>query len=90
MEDTVSVKEHKPEIVLFAGPNGSGKSTISELLRPIDYVYINADDIQRTLGCNTLKAAQIAEQRREKCLALKTNFCFESVLSTNRNLNLLH
>lgn len=35
----------KPEAVVFAGPNGSGKSTITDLLRPVDMVYINADEI---------------------------------------------
>ena len=82
--------KRKPEIVLFAGPNGSGKSTITELLRPTKFIYINADDIQRNLGCNILEAAQIAEKRREECLAANESFCFESVLSTKRNIELLH
>ena len=46
-----SKKVCKPEIVVFAGPNGSGKSTFSELLKPIGYDYINADDIQAALKC---------------------------------------
>ena len=37
----------KPEIVVFAGPNGSGKSAITDLLCPVDMVYINVDEIQR-------------------------------------------
>lgn len=41
----------KPEIIVFAGPNGSGKSTFTEVLRPNGIFYINADDIQRALGC---------------------------------------
>ena len=45
-----SERHKKPEIVVFADPNGSGKSTITELLRPADMKYINADDIQRVLG----------------------------------------
>lgn len=79
----------KPEIIVFAGPNGSGKSTFTEILRPKDIPYINADDIQRVLGCSNLEAAKIAEQRREQCLAGHQSFCFETVLSTDRNLKLL-
>lgn len=79
----------KPEVVVFAGPNGSGKSTITELLRPVNMVYINADEIQKALGCDNLQAARIAEKRREDCIRAHESFCFETVLSTERNLNLL-
>ena len=79
----------KPEIIVFAGPNGSGKSTITAMLRPTDMIYINADEIQRVLNCETIEAAERAEKQREKCLAAQQNFCFETVLSTDRNLKLL-
>lgn len=85
----MSGKAKKPEIVVFAGPNGSGKSTIGNLLRPTNMVYINADDIQQALGCDNLEAAKIAEQRREEYVKTHQDFCFETVLSTDRNLNLL-
>lgn len=79
----------KPEIVVFAGPNGSGKTTIGALLRPVDMPYVNADDIQRILGCDNLTAAQMAERQREEHLQQRRSFCFEAVLSTPRNLDLL-
>lgn len=79
----------KPEIVVFAGPNGSGKSTITDLLRPINMIYINADEIQRVMGCDNLEAATIAENRREGCVKAHQSFCFETVLSRDHNLNLL-
>lgn len=82
-------KKKKPEIVVFAGPNGSGKSTITTILRPVEMDYINADDIQRILHCNTLSAAKLAEQQREEHLSNGRDFCFETVLSTDRNLKLL-
>ena len=47
----------KPEIIVFAGPNGSGKSTITDLLRPPMVPYINADEIQRVLGCDNMELA---------------------------------
>lgn len=52
-------------------------------------VYINADEIQQVLGCENIEAARIAEGRREKCVKARQSFSFETVLSTDRNLNLL-
>lgn len=78
----------KPEIVVFAGPNGSGKSTITELLKPpID--YINADEIKKNLKCSDLEAAQLAEKQRQQHVQSMSEFAFETVLSTPKNLNLL-
>lgn len=80
--------QKKPEVIVFAGPNGSGKSTFTELLKPpID--YINADEIKKNLRCSDLEAAQLAERRRENNIEQMREFCFETVLSTERNLKLL-
>ena len=84
----MNVVNKKPEIVVFAGPNGSGKSTFTELLRPL-FDYINADEIKKNLRCGDLEAAKLAEAQREEHLAKGQNFCFETVLSTRRNLDLL-
>lgn len=79
--------QKKPEIVVFAGPNGSGKSTFTELLKPpID--YINADEIKKNIKCSDIEATQIAEKQREEHLANMQEFCFEIVMSTERNINL--
>ena len=84
----MSVSQKKPEVVVFAGPNGSGKSTFTELLKPpID--YINADDIKKNLKCSDLEAAQLAERQREEHIEQMSEFCFETVLSTERNIKLL-
>lgn len=80
--------QKRPEIVVFAGPNGSGKSTFTELLKPpID--YINADEIKKNLKCSDIDAARLAEKQREDHLSNMEEFCFETVMSTERNLNLL-
>ena len=84
----MSVRQKKPEVVVFAGPNGSGKSTFTVVLRPL-MDYINADEIRQNLKCSDLEAAQVAERQREECLAQKRDFCFETVMSTERNLHLL-
>lgn len=78
----------RPEVVVFAGPNGSGKSTLAGLLRP-RMAYVNADDIKAAIRCTDMEAALLAEQQRESLLARKADFCFETVLSTDRNLKLL-
>lgn len=41
------------------------------------------------MKCSDLEAAQIAEQQREEHLANMDEFCFETVMSTDRNLKLL-
>lgn len=81
-------QNREPEIIVFAGPNGSGKSTITQLFQ-IDMDYINADDIKKSTLCTDLEAAQKAEQLREEHLSQHKDFCFETVLSTDRNLKLL-
>ena len=84
----MNVLQKKPEVVVFAGPNGSGKSTFTELLKP-PMDYINADEIKKNLKCSDLEAAQLAEKQREEHIEKMNEFCFETVLSTERNLRLL-
>lgn len=83
-----SQNEKLPEIIVFAGPNGSGKSTITKMAKVIE-PYINADDIKKTNYCSDLEAAQMAERMRESAVSHKKSFTFETVMSTERNLNLL-
>lgn len=79
----------KPVLTIIAGPNGSGKSTLTEVLRRqgIDFgVYINADEIEKTLdgpaGEERSRAAQAeAERRRQDCLVRRVDFTFETVMS---------
>lgn len=90
LTDTVNMPEGEklPEIVVFAGPNGSGKSTITKLAKIID-PYVNADEIMEATHCSAMEAAVQAEKLREQLLSKKESFSFETVLSTDRNLNLL-
>lgn len=77
-----------PQLLVFAGPNGSGKSTVTRMT-PIIGEYINADDIKKRLQCSDIEAAQIATALREDFVRKKRDFTFETVLSTDRNINLL-
>ena len=79
---------NRPRLLVFAGPNGSGKSTVARGL-PIVGIYVNADEIKRISGCTDLEAAQEAEKIRNILLDGKQDFTFETVLSTDRNLELL-
>ena len=52
--------EAGPRMIVFAGPNGSGKSTVTDGLKldeEFPGVYINADDIARTVAFLTDDAA---------------------------------
>jgi predicted ABC-type ATPase len=80
--------DKKPEIRVYAGPNGSGKSTFTEILGTFGK-YINADEIKKQISCSDLEAAKIAEQIREESVESLIDFSFETVLSTDRNINLL-
>ena len=84
----MSQKNRLPEVMIFAGPNGSGKTTITRMAKTVG-VYINADDIKKSIACSDLEAAQKAEELRESMLEKDEDFTFETVLSTDRNLKLL-
>lgn len=78
----------KPEIIVFAGPNGSGKTTITKLAKTIE-PYINADDIKKVTLCSDMDAAVQADKLRNQLVEQNQSFTFETVLSTERNLQLL-
>ena len=81
----------KPMIFVFAGANGSGKSTMTDLILPTlgSIRYINADNIKASSSLSDMDAAKLAESLREESLIERCNFAFETVMSTDRNLNLL-
>ncbi|MDR3359873.1 MAG: zeta toxin family protein [Bifidobacteriaceae bacterium] len=76
------------ELLVIAGPNGSGKSSLTKGLRIVG-LYVNADEIKAVSGASDLAAAQEAAKLREALLAARADFTFETVLSTDRNLDLL-
>jgi predicted ABC-type ATPase len=75
-------------LLVFAGPNGSGKTTATRGSAIIG-TYVNADDIKAESGSTDLEAAQQATAWRERLLSAGAEFTFETVLSTDRNLDLL-
>lgn len=89
----------KPRLLIIAGPNGSGKTTITSQVLKHDWVqgcaYINADFIAyEELGDwnspkAVLEAAQIATERREKCLQAGESLIFETVFSASDKIDYL-
>lgn len=88
------------KIIVFAGPNGSGKSTVINAVREQTnvemYDYINADDIaneffgdESDYNARNLMAAKYADYLRNKYIDESRDFIFETVLSTERNIELL-
>lgn len=81
----------KPSLIVIAGPNGSGKTSITAQILQHEWAkgcdYINPDYIARDVFGDwnnretVLKAAQYAEDWRNRCLAEKRGFVFETVLS---------
>lgn len=84
----MSQNDTHPMLLVFAGPNGSGKSAITKEV-PTVGLYVNADAIKLERGCSDMEAAQMAEDIRERLLKARMDFTFETVLSTERNLDLL-
>jgi predicted ABC-type ATPase len=80
--------QDQPVIFVFAGPNGSGKTTVTHSI-PIFGVYINADDLKKEYNLSDLEAAQKADILRNELLDIRSDFSFETVLSTEKNLILL-
>jgi len=81
----------RPKLLIIAGPNGTGKTTVTNQILKHEWVvgceYINPDFIARDIFGDwnsqemVLKAAQYAENQREKCLENRRSLIFETVLS---------
>ena len=79
-----------PQIVILAGPNGAGKSTLAARFVPRDALFLNADNIARTLspapGQNAdLAAGRLMLARLDEAVEAKISFAIETNLA-NRTL----
>ncbi|MDE5652649.1 MAG: zeta toxin family protein [Muribaculaceae bacterium] len=89
--------EHKPELIIIAGPNGSGKTSITQKFLHHEWAegttYINPDQVAKDMFGNwndsdsVLKAANYCSELREKCLAEKKSFVFETVFSAQDKID---
>ena len=93
----MATAEHKPELIIIAGPNGSGKTSITQKFLHHEWAegttYINPDQIAKdTFGDwndkeAVLKAANYSSDLREKCLAEKRSFVFETFFSAQDKID---
>lgn len=93
----MATTEHKPELIIIAGPNGSGKTSITQKFLHHEWAegttYINPDQVAKEMFGDwndseaVLKAANYCMEQREKCLAEKKSFVFETVFSAQDKIN---
>ncbi len=85
----------RPTLVVVAGPNGSGKTSFLTCMSDKQRIigeWINPDEIAQKefAGWNDpqsiIQAANLAEERREKAIAERRDFTFETVLSAQDKL----
>lgn len=88
---------HKPELIIIAGPNGSGKTSITQKFLYHEWAegttYINPDQVAKDMfgdwndSESVLEAANYCAVIREKCLAEKKSFVFETVFSAQDKID---
>lgn len=88
---------HKPELIIIAGPNGSGKTSITQKFLHHEWAegttYINPDQVAKDMFGDwndskaVLKAANYCAELREKCIAEKKSFVFETVFSAQDKID---
>ena len=93
----MATAEHIPELIIIAGPNGSGKTSITQKFLHHEWaegtMYINPDQIAKDMFGDwndkeaVLKAANYSSDLREKCLAEKRSFVFETVFSAQDKID---
>lgn len=93
----MATAEHKPELIIIAGPNGSGKTSITQKFLHHEWAegttYINPDQIAKDIFGDwnneeaVLKAANYCSELRERCLAEKKSFVFETVFSAQDKID---
>lgn len=72
----------RPIIIAVAGPNGAGKTTFYHAhLAHAALPYVNADDLAREQGIDSVEAAEMANALRGTLVELGQSFVFETVFS---------
>ena len=81
-----------PDIIIVAGPNGAGKTSFAREYLPLQrkrYVYVNADEIERTLRLQKpeleqpdLAAARLMLQQVDDAISAGRDLMLETTLAT--------
>lgn len=81
------MNSHKKEVIIIAGANGSGKTTFArQLLKSLNYEFINADEIAKKINPEDVAKARIAAGKEflkeiEKSTTRGKDFIIETTLS---------
>jgi predicted ABC-type ATPase len=71
-----------PLLIFIAGPNGAGKSTFWRAhLQSLGLLFVNADDMMKSLAVPNEKAARMADELRDELVRLRVSFATETVFS---------
>lgn len=91
--------EHRLELIIIAGPNGSGKTSVTQKFLHHEWaegtIYINPDEVakERFGDWNSreaiISAANYCAEWRERCLAEKNSFVFETVMSAEDKIDFI-
>ncbi|MGO7674886.1 zeta toxin family protein [Rhizobium ruizarguesonis] len=86
-----------PYLTILAGPNGSGKSSIYEAMKAdLPGEFVNADLVEAALppglskGLREMRAGRAVVARIRELLKERQDFVFETTLSSNHAINLIH
>ncbi|ETD67609.1 hypothetical protein V757_11120 [Pelistega indica] len=88
-------REKKAKFIILAGVNGSGKSTLFNLyLEEEHFIFINADNIAKTLNnkdsaAASILAGRLALEKIKEAVKNKQSFIFETTLTSKQSLNLM-
>ena len=90
---------HRPELIIIAGPNGSGKTSITRKFLHHEWaegtIYINPDEVAKdrfgdwNSQESIINAANYCAEWRERCLAEKKSFVFETVMSAEDKIDFI-
>ena len=91
--------EHRSELIIIAGPNGSGKTSVTQRFLHHEWaegsIYINPDEVAKERFGNwnspeaIISAANYCAEWRERCLAEKKSFVFETVMSAEDKIDFI-
>src|SRR5438128_1653968 len=79
--------EETPEVIVLAGPNGAGKSTAAAHLLPQGIVFVNADEVAKTLPgypstAVDIQAGRLVLEQLDALERERTSFAVETTLSS--------
>jgi predicted ABC-type ATPase len=79
--------EAPPEVIVLAGPNGAGKSTAAAQLLPAGMIFVNADEVAKTLPgypspAVDIQAGRLVLERMDELERERTSYAVETTLSS--------